>query len=102
MRDFFHTPSDRLGFLNVYLHEKYLCENLLNEMIQKGRDPVNNIITGKTSLQAFTSTDSEVKFLKATNPLAVFALEPVEPLMSLFNSWHSRSKQGLEIFPAVW
>lgn len=74
----------------MYIYtERYLCENLLNARIQKDGDPINNIIPGKASLQAFTSADSELKFLTVTNPLAVFAPKPVKPLMSLFNSLHS-------------
>lgn len=54
---------------------------LLNERIQKGRVLINTTITGKASREAFTSADSGVKGLKATNPLAVFALELVKPLV---------------------
>lgn len=105
---FYHTPSEKLDFLNVHLREKYLCENLLlNERIQKSRVFINTTITGKPSLEAFTSADSGVKGLKVTNPLAVFAFELVKTLVKgkvfffYFNSLHSRSKQGMEIFTVV-
>lgn len=54
---------------------------MLNERIQKGRVLINTTITGKASREAFTSADSGVKGLKATNPLAVFALKLVKPLV---------------------
>lgn len=64
---------------------------------------IYNLTTGKSSAEAFTSVDSEVKCLEVTNPLGCICPWTCETscVTHYFNSLYSSSKQGLEIFTAI-
>lgn len=89
----------------IYLYVRSCCVTVYYWMRESkmGGVFICNLITGKASVEAFTSVDSEVKYMEVTNPLGYICLWTCETsyIAHYFNSLYSRSKQVVEIFTVI-